>query len=101
MNEKSLTEHGYSKMKLTAEQDIKMMITATTKKSKEDIGHAINNAKSAALNDINEEYNTLLKNIMKYNTTKEDLDNETKISIEAMDTAKLKGVEIKKYGGCH
>ena len=82
--------------KMTVEQDIKLMITATNEGNKEDIGHAINSAKSAALKDINDKYNALLKNLTKYNTTKEDLENETKIAVDAMNTAKLTGVEIQK-----
>ena len=54
-NEKSLTKHGYSKIKTTAVQDIKVMIEADTERSKKDIGNAIKNAKSAALKDINNE----------------------------------------------
>ena len=55
---------------MTAEQDIKLMIITTTERSKEDIEHTINSAKSVALKDINDKYNALLKNLMKYNTTK-------------------------------
>ena len=74
-------------MKITAEQYINMMITATTERSAEDIGHAINHAKSVGLKDVNDEYNVLFENITKYDMTKEHLENETKIAIEAMNTA--------------
>ena len=84
-------------MKLTAEQDIKMMITSTTQRSKEDIiRHTITKAKIIVLKEINDEYNALLENIMMYDTTEEDLDNKTKIAIEVMDMAKLTGDEIQK-----
>ena len=88
-NEKSLTEHGYSKMKTTAVQGIKLMIEVATEQSKEDIGNAIKNAKSVALKDINNEYDAILKYLRNYDTTKEDLENETDIAIEAMNAAKL------------
>ena len=41
MDESFLTEHEYSKMKTIAEQYIKLIITAETKKNREDIRHAI------------------------------------------------------------
>ena len=94
-NEKSLTKEGYSKMKSTAEQDIHIMIMAVTNKSKEEIGNAINNAKSTVLIDINNEYDSILKDLAKYDTTKEDLEKETTMAIEAMHTAKLQGVQIQ------
>lgn len=95
MNEKSLTKDGYSKMKSTAEQDMKLMITAATERSNDDIGRAINNAKSTAVKDINTEYDAILADLKKYDTTKEDLQNETEIAIKAMNNAKLTGKEIQ------
>lgn len=44
-NEKSLTEHSYSEMKPTAQNDTKLMIQSYTEESKEEIGNAKNKAK--------------------------------------------------------
>lgn len=94
-NEKSLTEHRYSKIKSTAEQDMKLMITTSTERSKEDIGKVINNAKSTALIDINAKYNAILADLKKYDTPKEDLENESEIAIKAINNFKLTGKHIQ------
>ena len=94
-NEKSLTEHGYSKMKSTAEQDMKLMISAATERSKEEIGKAINNAKSIAIQDINAEYDAIVADLKKFDTTKDELEIETNIAIQSMQDAKLTGNEIQ------
>ena len=82
-------------MKTTTVQGMKLMIETATERSKEDIGNAIKNAKSAALKDINIEFDVILKDLRNYNTTKEDLENKTAIAIEAMKVAKLTGHDIK------
>lgn len=71
------------------------MIDAVTEKNKENIGNGINSAKSAALKDINNEYDAILKDLKKYYKTKEDLENETKNSYRSMNKEKLTGEEIK------
>ena len=82
-------------MKTTAVQDMKLTIEAATERSKEDIGNAIKNKKSSVLKDINNEYNAILKELKSYNTTKEDLESVTAIAIEAVNTAKLTGQNIR------
>lgn len=74
---------------------MKLMISVATERSKEDIGKAINNAKSIAIQDINAEYDAIVADLKKFDTTKDELEIETNVAITAMQNAKLTGNEIQ------
>lgn len=79
-------------------KDMKLMTAAATKTSKEEIGQAIKTAKREALKDINKEYEAILKDLGECNTTKHDLDKETKQAIQAMKKAIEKEKQQEEYG---
>ena len=75
-------------------KDMKLMIESATEKSREEIGKAIQTAKKEAIKDLQKEYDAILVDLSETDTTKEDLENETKEAIAKMKEATISCKEI-------
>ena len=81
------SQEAYSAMKNETSQELKKMLSETTDKGKEELGQAVTLAKTNAIADINKEYEAILKDLVEYDTTKEDLEKTTRAAIEDLNKA--------------